>query len=303
MKRLLLIVSLVFVAGCELEEVVTPDSADVVIVEMYLRTDVQTQVAVLHRTGVLENDTTEVRTTRFDVSDGTGRVVRFVMAADDVLCGVAPNSHVHGTCYRSDPATPFIITPGQRYDLRIVLAEGGIITGTTDVPADFELIRPAESICNLPPATTFDVVWTSSPDAWVYASEINIRGLGPILEAQGIPIDEDPLRLFGLSVSSSDTTISFPNEFGLFDRFDEDLGEALIFIQNGLPAGTVTDAVIAAADRNYVNWERGGNFNPSGVTRIGSLRGAGFGVFGSLVAKHFRVHVGTADPTENLPPC
>ncbi|HEY0808644.1 MAG TPA: hypothetical protein VGD49_00730 [Longimicrobiales bacterium] len=296
MKRVLFFIAVVFLAGCELEEVVTADSEDVVIVEMYLRTDVQTQVAVLHRTGVLDDSTTEVRTTRFDVSDGTGRVVRFV-PGDDVLCGVAPNSHVHGTCYRSDPATPFRVTPGQTYDLRIVLAEGGIITGTTNVPADFELIRPTESICNLPPATTFDIVWTASPDAWVYASEINIRGLNEHLPLQV----EDPLRLFGLSVSSSDTTISFPNEFGLFDRFENDLTEALVLIQGGLPPGTVTDAVIAAADRNYVNWERGGNFNPSGVVRIGSLRGAGFGVFGSLVAKHFRVHVGSTDPT--LPPC
>jgi hypothetical protein len=132
----------------------------------------------------------------------------------------------------------------------------------------------------------------------VYPSEISIRGLRRALQQEGIDIDHEPVRLFGLSISNSDTTISFPNEFGLFDRFDDDLTEALVAIQAGLPATVVTDVVIAAADRNYVNWERGGNFNPSGVVRIGNLRGAGTGVFGSLVVKHFQVRVGS---TEHAP--
>jgi hypothetical protein len=61
----------------------------------------------------------------------------------------------------------------------------------------------------------------------------------------------------------------------------------------------VADVVIAAADRNYVNWERGGNFNPSGLVRIGSVRGDGFGVFGSLVVKSFQIRVGSTE----YPPC
>jgi hypothetical protein len=144
-----------------------------------------------------------------------------------------------------------------------------------------------------------EVAWTASPDAWVYAAETNLRGLAPLLAQQGIELERDPLRLFGLSVSSADTTIVFPSEFGLFDRFDDDLTEALAAIQNGLPSGVVADVVVGAADRNYVNWERGGNFNPSGVVRIGNIRGAGAGVFGSMVGKSFQVRVGSTQH----PPC
>ena len=79
----------------------------------------------------------------------------------------------------------------------------------------------------------------------------------------------------------------------MFDRFDDDLTEALAFLQQGLPEGiALTEVVIAAADRNYVNWERGGNFNPSGTIRVPSVHGQGTGVFGSIVPKSFQVRVG-----------
>jgi hypothetical protein len=179
------------------------------------------------------------------------------------------------------------------------LPDGAELTGATVVPGDFNLIQPATATCALSPATRFEVQWTTSPGAWVYAAETYLHGLRQILAQQGIMIEEDPLRLFGLAVSNSDTTISFPNEFGLFDRFDSDLTEALVAIQGGLPNAVVADVVIAATDRNYVNWERGGNFNPSGPVRIASIRGAGTGVFGSMVVKSFRIRVGS---TEH-PPC
>ena len=49
MKRLLLL-SLLLCGGCELQEVVTTTSEDVVIAEVYLRADLQVQTALLHRT-------------------------------------------------------------------------------------------------------------------------------------------------------------------------------------------------------------------------------------------------------------
>jgi hypothetical protein len=203
-----------------------------------------------------------------------------------------------GSCYVSSLASSLRIVPGQNYSLRITLADGGELTGTTMVPDSFRVLRPSNHECMLPHHTRFDVVWAKSEGAWVYASEIAIRGLRTVLEPEGLDIP-DPLRLFGLSVSSTDTTISFPNEFGLFDRFDPDVTEALVLIQPGLPPNTAADVVIAAADRNYVNWERGGNFNPSGVVRIGNLRGDGAGVFGSLVLQHFHVRINGV----NRPPC
>ena len=50
--------------------------------------------------------------------------------------------------------------------------------------------------------------------------------------------------------------------------------------------------MIAAADRNYVNWVRRGAFNPSGIVRVPSLHGDGTGVFGSVVRKRFTVDAG-----------
>jgi hypothetical protein len=58
--------------------------------------------------------------------------------------------------------------------------------------------------------------------------------------------------------------------------------------------------VVAAADRNYVNWVRGGNFNPSGLVRVPSVRGDGTGVFGSIVAKTV---VLTTVPESTAPAC
>ena len=118
-----------------------------------------------------------------------------------------------------------------------------------------------------------------------------------------IELDRDPLRLFGLSLSSRDTTIVFPTEFGLFERFDDDLTAALAFLQGGLPSRNavpvVAQVVIAAADRNYVNWERGSNFNPSGPVRVPSVHGDGTGVIGSMVPRSFQVTVDTT----RLPRC
>ena len=75
----------------------------------------------------------------------------------------------------------------------------------------------------------------------------------------------------------------------MFDRFDPDLTEALAAIQGGLPPDVRAEVVIGAADRNYVNWERGGVFNPSGFVRIPSVAGEGTGVFGSVVPRSFQL--------------
>jgi hypothetical protein len=189
------------------------------------------------------------------------------------------------------------ITPGETYSLRITLADGGVMTGTTHVPATFRVLRPAVTQCSLPANDTLRLVWTTSPGSWVYAAETNLRGLrSHVPDPNKI---DDPLRLFGLSASAQDTTILFPTEFGVFERFDPDLTDVLASIQGGLPAGIVADIVIAAADRNYVNWERGGDFNPSGIIRIPSVRGAGTGEFASLVPRTFQIRVASTF----FPPC
>ena len=290
MKKYAALLMLMVLPSCELSEVVTAGSEDVVIAEIYLRTGDPVQTAWLHRTRS-GGDTSAVAGARIEVTNpATGRTLTYT-AADDGMC-ISPTNqtNVPGSCYVAD-ISAFPITPGQRYNLRITLAEGGEMLSSTVVPGNFQILRPSASVCSLPPFTTLEIMWTSAPNAWVYAAETQIFGLQRALAEQGIFIDEDP-RLFGLSVSNTDTTIVFPSEFGLFDRFDEDLTEALVAIQNGLPPTTNATVVVAAADRNYVNWERGGNFNPSGLVRIGSIRGNGTGAFGSLVTRNLEIRIG-----------
>ena len=302
MKRAAIAAALTLLGACELQEMVTTSAEDIVIAEVYLRSDEQIQTALLHRTRQPGDSTAAVPGATIEVTNASGAVLRYAPAPDSMCVRERPRDTRNislGTCYASPAGQRYDIQPGERYSLRINLAEGGVLTASTTVPADFRILRPANPICSLAPLTRFEMTWTASPTAWVYASETYLRGLRRALQEQGIIIRQEPLRLFGLSISATDTAISFPNEFGLFDRFDDDLVTALAAIQNGLPTGIVADVLIAAADRNYVNWERGGNFNPSGLVRIGNIRGDGAGVFGSLVAKSLQIRVGSAEH----PPC
>jgi hypothetical protein len=90
-----------------------------------------------------------------------------------------------------------------------------------------------------------------------------------------------------------------PGEFGVFERFnyDPDLFRA---IDGGFPEGVDLSVALAAADRNWVNSIRGGNFNPSGLIRISTVVGDGVGVFGSLVVTHIQIPVTTRS---GLPRC
>ena len=294
--RALLVVAACALAACDLQEVTVAESEDVVVAEITLRAGDSIQTALLHRTlqtgsgGAVEGALIEVTNTR-------GEVLQFEPARIEE-CKTLRAASIVGTCYRTAGAD-YDVVPGETYSLRIQLADGGVMTSTTRVPQAFELTRPTADTCGLPANTTLPMAWTVSSDAWVYVSETLLRGLAPLLAEQGITLEDDPLALFGLSLSNQDTTVVFPTEFGLFQRFEEDLTAALIAIQNGLPAPMLAEVTVAAADRNYVNWERGGNFNPSGLIRVASVRGDGTGTFGSLVPKRIVIIVGASD----LPAC
>jgi hypothetical protein len=116
----------------------------------------------------------------------------------------------------------------------------------------------------------------------------------------------EPLDLLGLSIGAADTTSLFPADVGVFDRADELLHPVLVAIRDGLPAGVRATVVVAATDRNYVNWIRGGSFNPSGTVRVPSISGGGTGVFGALVRRTRVLHVGEPDVSGSgaeLPAC
>ena len=133
-----------------------------------------------------------------------------------------------------------------------------------------------------------DVAWTPSSGAWAYFAEALANGLDDALQDEGIEVEEDPFYLTGISVSAADTTIRYPAEFGVFDRASIDTDLA-VRLQRGIPDGVITNMAITAVDRNYTNWVRGGNFNPSGQVRIPSVRGEGTGFFGSAVVRAFNI--------------
>lgn len=278
------------------------EPADVVVAEVLLQVGQATNrlTAFLHRTQGGSGDGTvpgaDVRVTL----DGGGVIPLSQVDIEECLVLSEEDRATPGTCYAAGSLEALRLGPGVHAALEIRLADGGSLTGETLIPGDFDVVRPTSPTCAIPPLETREIHWTASEGAWAYINETRITGLREALEGQGIPVESDPLDLLGVSVSAADTTIVFPSEFGVFERFDLDRDLALL-LQQGLPPGTSATVLVGAADRNWVNWERGGDFNPSGEIRVPSIRGDGTGAFGSVVVRTVRL---SADPaSEVLPPC
>ena len=128
-----------------------------------------------------------------------------------------------------------------------------------------------------------------------------MQNLLQALRAAGMNVEgEQAVEVEGLSVTSADTSLLFPTELGLFNRFDDEALPILLAIRDGLPPEVSSFVVIAAADRNYVNWVRGGNFNPSGLVQSSSIAGDGAGFFGSLVTRGASI---STTSQSSFPPC
>jgi hypothetical protein len=269
--------------GCELTTVELTDVLDVVVAEVYLRPGEATHQALLHRTIAGPGGSLRVDGASIVVRGGDGAALVFQPAPGPEACvdaALAADAGV-GSCYVAQDDGR--ILPGRTYDLEIALPDGRRLAGRATVPAAFELVRPAASPCVIE-RTSLEFAWTRSEGAWAYQADALFSGLAEGLAARGVADPPDTLRLLGLAVGVNDTTISFPEEFGVFDRFQLDL-DVLLALREGLPAGARAEVVVAAGDRNYVNWVRGGNFNPSGQVRVSSLTGDGVGVFGALVGR------------------
>jgi hypothetical protein len=273
-------------SGCELDEVTVAEPEDVPVVEGYVMIgDGPDQVSVfLHWTLG-----TKPATDLFDAEvvllqeEESPLLLSLSGVTDCVLPG--PEREAEGACFTLGSDAEGLFAPGDSVDLEILLEGEQVLSGTTVIPENIDFIQPAVAgRCLLPPGRQLTFVWNRSPGVWAYAAEAEIKGLVQGLALEGIPVETDSVALLGLAVSESDTTIVFPAEFGIFERIDleQDLAVAL---QRGLPAGARADVVIAAVDQNYVNWVRGGNFNPSGPVRVSSIRGPGVGVFGSAVRR------------------
>ncbi len=304
--------ALLAASACELQEVTLVEARDVVVAEVYVELGLpgngDRATAFLHRT--LEGATGSSRpvpgaTVIISRADGSS----VEMGETDLeACVRTTPIGASGTCYWAATGVAGRIQPGDTLDLEIGLEDGGVLRGSTVVPGDFGLLTPPPPYAGDPPgclqrpSTPLELRWTRSEGAWAYVNETLIFGLRAALEPKGIPVESDPLYLLGVSISARDTAIVFPGEFGVFNRFELDQGLALE-LQKGLPDGTDARVTISAADRNYVNWIRGGNFNPSGQVRIPSVRGDGTGVFGSAVTQTVRVFTTTGGVAAGLPAC
>jgi hypothetical protein len=294
-------------AGCSLEEVTLVEAQDAVVAEVYIQLNpgvagANRVTAFLHRT--LDSGSPSSRPVpgaHVVVTRSDGFSLELGGTTLETCVTVTPVEGT-GTCYWSVPEAAGRIQPGDRLTVRIELPDGGLLQGTTTVPGAFDLLSGASTICAVAPETPLEVRWTRSAGAWAYVNETLISGLRDALAPRGITVDEDPLYLLGISVSSADTTVVFPGEFGVFDRFELDQALALE-LQKGLPSGTNAKVTITAGDRNYVNWIRGGNFNPSGQIRIPSLRGDGTGVFAATVSRSFRVLALPEGVSPTIPRC
>jgi hypothetical protein len=299
--KLVLSAGVLLLTACTLGEITVAMPEDVIVAEVVLREGARLQTAYLHRT-VSEQGNARVFDATIVVTDGeNGRTLEYAAVSDTICLGDVTDRILsnRGTCYAvMGPADQ--VRAGVRYTLRIDTRDGRRMEGSTIVPGAFELLQPAGAVnpatgCRLLPSTTLELVWTRSDGAWAYLGEATLLGLVAALRAAGtdVPVPErDQVRLLGVGVGAADTTMLFPRVFGLFDRFDDELHPILLAIRDGLPPGVRAQIAMVAADRNYVNWIRGGNFNPSGQVRLPSVTGDGTGVFGGLVVRRALMDTG-----------
>ncbi|MSR35635.1 MAG: hypothetical protein EXR95_03175 [Gemmatimonadetes bacterium] len=298
--------------ACELSEVTITEPQHAVVAEAYVRLGVlqlsglppSVEPTPYARVSVLLHETLDLSGASQPVPKARIRITR---TGDGLVIPVPEMSAPPGGCARSQPVaggstcydTPLdhpalkALAPGDRLALRIELADGGVLTSETVIPGRFQLLNVrAGTSCAATPLAGTQIVWSRSANAWAYISDTYISGLSRHFPGRDV---SDPLYLLGLSVSAGDTAIVFPRQFGVFARGDLDHA-VTVALQAGLPDSTFAIVAVAAVDRNWVNWARGGNFNPSGQVRLPSVRGDGTGVFASGVLQAFRV-VSDSRPT------
>lgn len=276
--------------ACELTEVTIVDLAEIFIVEALVTVgedpgDNSLRVFV-HGTspggGPSSGTFDDARVT---VTQGDASSAPLGLVTVDDCATVLPEDAL-GSCFAAETSLAATYRAGEALALDVELPDGRRVSGSTTIPGAFQVSDFVQT-CVLQPNTRLSIEWSRSPGARAYVGEALIVGLGDALDTEGIDAP-DSLYIVGLSISESDTTISFPDQFGVFDRFDLDR-ELSIRLQRGIPEGVRADIAITALDANQTNWARGGNFNPSGAVRVPSVSGDGSGAFGSAVTRRFTV--------------
>jgi len=289
-------------SACELEEVSLTEPEEVLVAEVYLKVgDGPDELSAFLQWTLGGNGAADLTQTTIRLQGPDGVPVPLFPTALEECLAPEVVGEVEGVCFQAPPLGEGLLRPGDRVEVEISTLDGRVLRGGTLLPGDFDFLQPmAEGSCALSPGESLEFLWNRSDGAWAYSGEALIWGLRDALAPLGIEVEEDSLTLLGLSISETDTTMVFPQEFGVFDRFDLDRDLALV-LQEGLPLGVTAEVVVSALERNYVNWVRGGSFNPSGAVRIPSLRGDGVGVLGGIVRRTIRV-VG-APPDARIPNC
>ena len=289
--RFVCLAALSLLVSCDLVEITIIEIEDVVIAEIYVNlaedpTENEIRAYLHHTVGAPGSGVDELPNALIVVRRPDGLMLDLVENAIDACLEPLPTVG-SGVCFLAEPAQTPNLNPGDLLEVEVTFADGGTLLGATRVPSPFQ-VDGISTMCRLDSNTLLPLHWSRSEGAWAYVNEASISGLPEALEPEGIVVEEDPLNLLGLSISDQDTTIVFPSEFGIFDRFD--LNQDLVSrLQDGLPPSTTAEVSITAVEGNYVNWARGGNFNPSGQVRVPSLRGDGTGVFAATVNRRFVV--------------
>lgn len=303
----------VLAAGCELTEVTVELPDDVIVAEAHvvLTLDLEDDEAslaswtLLHRTYQPEEAASLSRAV-ITVSGERRNTVRLV-EQDSVETCISPDttedfSSEGAACYRAE-ATPAPFASGEVLSLRVRAADGRVLTGAGIVPGAFEMtgLTHEDGRCRINPGTNYRLEWTPSDDSWAYLVDARLEGLTAALASRGIDAP-DTLHLQGVSVGREDTDMVFPRNLGLFDFLDSDEDERDVIraLEDGLPEGVQAAVAITAIDRNWVNWVRGGNFNPSGQVRIPSVFGEGTGLFGTAIQR--RLWIEASEARDGKPP-
>jgi hypothetical protein len=289
-------------SGCTLDEVTLTEPENALVAEVYLKVgDGVDEIFAFLQWTLGGGDQTDLIDASIRLRVEGGLVLDLIRVAREECLDAEILDDVDGICFMDPDLDDGAVGPGDHMEIEIRLPNGDVLHGGVTLPGDFQLLQPGvEGACALAPGQQLEMIWSPSEGAWAYAGETLIWGLRDALSPQGIEVEEDTLTLQGLSIAETDTTLVFPAEFGVFDRFDLDY-EIAQALQEGFPEGAKAHVAIAAAERNYVNWVRGGNFNPSGAVRIPSLRGDGVGVLGAVVRRVIRVE--GARPGGVLPSC
>lgn len=287
--------------ACELEEVSLTEPENVLVAEVYVKAgDGADEVSAFLQWSLGGSQVASLGDATINLAGPRGIRLTLVPGPREVCLDQAILDDVAGACFLAPNLADGLLRAGDHLEVEVSLPSGEELEGGVTLPGGFDLRQPGDDLCTLPPGVPLELIWSPAEGAWAYTGETLILGLRDALKAQGIQAEEDSLNLVGLSIAETDTTLVFPREFGIFDRFDLDRDVALA-LQKGLPQGASAEVVVAALDRNYVNWIRGGNFNPSGAVRVPSLRGDGIGVLGGIFRRSVRVVGTVSDPA--IPPC